>query len=96
MFLRKLVQHPGMGARPPRRLEVATLAGRAGGRVLSAAPTKTWHTLVATLRGKKLTVEIDGKRTFEKTVDAAPSGRVGPWSKADSQVLFDEFRVERL
>jgi len=59
-------------------------------------PTRTWHTLVATLRGKKLTVELDGKRTFEKTLEAAPTGRVGLWSKADSQVLFDELRVERL
>lgn len=58
--------------------------------------SKTWHTLVATLRGKQLTVELDGKRYFEKTLDAAPTGRVGLWSKADSQVLFDEFRVERL
>lgn len=58
--------------------------------------TKSWHTLVATLRGKQLTVELDGKRYFEKTLDAAPTGRVGLWSKADSQVLFDEFRVERL
>jgi hypothetical protein len=31
-----------------------------------------------------------------KTLDAAPTGRVGLWSKADSQVLFDEFRVEKL
>jgi hypothetical protein len=57
--------------------------------------SKTWHTLVATLRGKQLTVDLDGKRTFEKTLDAAPTGRVGLWSKADSQVLFDELRVER-
>ena len=59
-------------------------------------PTKTWHTLVATLRGKKLAVELDGKQVFQKTLDAAPTGRVGLWSKADSQVLFDELRVEKL
>ncbi len=59
-------------------------------------PTKTWHTLVATLRDKQLVVELDGKTYFEKTLEAAPTGRVGLWSKADSQVLFDEFRVERL
>jgi hypothetical protein len=58
--------------------------------------SKTWHTLAVLLRGKHLTVELDGKRYLEKTLDAAPTGRVGLWSKADSQVLFDEFRVERL
>jgi hypothetical protein len=32
----------------------------------------------------------------EKTLDTAPTGRIDLWSKADSQVLFDEFRVEHL
>jgi hypothetical protein len=59
-------------------------------------PTRTWHTLVATLRGKQLAVELDGKQVFHKTLDAAPTGRVGLWSKADSQVLFDDVRVEKL
>jgi hypothetical protein len=58
--------------------------------------SKTWHTLVATIRGKQLTVELDGKQYLQRTLDAAPTGRVGLWSKADSQVLFDELRVERL
>jgi hypothetical protein len=40
--------------------------------------------------------ELDGKRYFEKVLDTAPTGRVGRWSKADSEVLFDEFRIERL
>ena len=43
-----------------------------------------------------MTVELDGTVRFQKTLDAAPSGRVGLWSKADSQVLFDELRVEPL
>ena len=33
---------------------------------------------------------------FEKTLDAVPTGRVGLWSKADSQVLFDDLLVEHL
>jgi hypothetical protein len=57
-------------------------------------PTKTWHTLIATFHGKLLTVELDGKQYFEKTIEQAPTGRVGLWSKADSQVLFDELRVD--
>lgn len=59
-------------------------------------PTKTWHTLVATVRGVQLSVELDGKHYLDKTLDTAPTGRVGLWSKADSQVLFDELRVEPL
>jgi hypothetical protein len=59
-------------------------------------PTKTWHTLVVTLRGLEMTVELDGERRFEKTLEAAPTGRVGLWSKADSQVLFDDFLVQAL
>jgi len=40
-----------------------------------------------------MTGELDGKKRFEKTLDAAPQGKVGLWSKADSQVLFDDFKV---
>ncbi len=59
-------------------------------------PSKTWHTLAVDLRGKQLVVELDGKKRFEKTLDAVPSGRVGLWSKADSQVVFDDFSVQRI
>jgi hypothetical protein len=56
-------------------------------------PTKTWHTLAVDLRGKQLTATLDGQKRFEKTLDFVPSGRIGIWSKADSQVLFDDFTV---
>jgi hypothetical protein len=59
-------------------------------------PTKTWHTFAIELRGKKLTVELNGQKRFEKTLDAEPRGRIGLWSKADSQMLFDDFKVEAL
>lgn len=59
-------------------------------------PTKTWHTLVVTVRGLEMDVELDGKGYFHKTLEHAPTGRVGLWSKADSQVLFDDFRAEPL
>jgi hypothetical protein len=58
--------------------------------------TKEWHTLKATIRGKALVVELDGKKVLDRQIDAAPSGRCGLWSKADSQVLFDDFEVEPL
>jgi hypothetical protein len=59
-------------------------------------PTRTWHTLSVKLRGKQLSAELDGQKRFEKALDAVPQGRVGLWSKADSQVLFDDFKVEAL
>jgi hypothetical protein len=59
-------------------------------------PTRAWHTLIVILRGHEMNVELDGVNRFHKTLDAVPRGRVGLWSKADSQVLFDDFRVERL
>jgi hypothetical protein len=59
-------------------------------------PSRIWHTLVVELHGAKLSATLDGKPRLEKTLDARPQGRVGLWSKADSQVLFDDFRVETL
>ena len=59
-------------------------------------PTRTWHTLALELRGKQLVVHVDETKRFEKTLDTVPSGRVGLWSKADSQVLFDDFEVTAL
>jgi len=58
--------------------------------------SRTWHTLAVTLRGLEMNVELDGASKFHKTLDAPPHGRVGLWSKADSQVLFDDFRVDGL
>lgn len=59
-------------------------------------PTKAWHTLSLEIRGSHLTAFVDGQKRFEKTLEKAPQGRLGLWSKADSQVLFDEFKVEAL
>jgi hypothetical protein len=42
-----------------------------------------------------MTVTLDGQKRLEKPLDRPPFGKVGLWSKADSQVLFDELRVER-
>ena len=59
-------------------------------------PTRTWHTLVLEIRGKQLVVEVDDAKRFEKNLESVPVGRVGLWSKADSQVLFDDFEVTKL
>jgi hypothetical protein len=59
-------------------------------------PTRTWHKLAVTVRGRELSVELDDAPRFRTKLERAHSGRVGLWSKADSQVLFDDFRVEKL
>jgi hypothetical protein len=58
-------------------------------------PSRTWHTLAITIRGQHLAVALDGKERLARDVPSAPTGRCGLWSKADSQVLFDDFRVNR-
>jgi hypothetical protein len=55
--------------------------------------TKTWHTFQVHLAGKSLTVQLDGKEVLRRELEAPHSGRCGLWSKADSQVLFDDFRI---
>ena len=57
--------------------------------------TKQWHTLRLHIKGKDLSVELDGKERLKRKLDAPPGGRCGIWSKADSQVLFDDFTVQR-
>jgi hypothetical protein len=56
--------------------------------------TRTWHTLKAELRGKSIRVELDGKEVLKRELESPASGRCGIWSKADSQVLFDDFTVD--
>jgi hypothetical protein len=57
--------------------------------------TRTWHTLKATLHGKAISVELDGKEVLKRELEAPANGRCGIWSKADSQVLFDDFQVTK-
>jgi hypothetical protein len=59
-------------------------------------PSRVWHTLATSIRGLEMNVELDGVHRLRKTLEAVPHGRVGLWSKADSQVLFDDFRVQSL
>ena len=56
-------------------------------------PTRTWHTFQVHLKGKSLAVQLDGKEYLRRELEAPHSGRCGLWSKADSQVLFDDFRI---
>lgn len=55
--------------------------------------TRTWHTLQVHLKGKSIDVQLDGKEVLRRELEAPHSGRCGLWSKADSQVLFDDFHI---
>src|SRR5262245_14513132 len=57
--------------------------------------SRTWHTLAVTLHGRSLSVVLDGQERLHREIEAAPTGRCGLWSKADSQVLFDDFTIGR-
>jgi hypothetical protein len=56
-------------------------------------PANSWHTLGIDVRGQKLEAYVDGVKRLERKLDAAPKGRVGLWSKADSHVVFADFTV---
>ncbi|MBK8219245.1 MAG: hypothetical protein IPK71_36430 [Myxococcales bacterium] len=59
-------------------------------------PSKVWHELSIVSRGTSVEVSVDGIVRLKKSLDAPLRGRLGLWSKADSRVLFDDFKVERL
>lgn len=55
--------------------------------------TQQWHDLKLVVRGQIVEGYLDGKVYLEHTLDQPVSGRVGLWSKADSVVLFDSYKV---
>ena len=59
-------------------------------------PSGQWHELKLKVVGRKLLAWINDKAYMEHDLPAGVSGRVGLWSKADSVVYFDDFRVEPL
>lgn len=59
------------------------------------SPNRAWSTLQIVLKGREMTVALDGKERLRRTLDAIPAGRCGLWSKADSKVLFDTFTIGR-
>src|SRR5215218_1031754 len=56
-------------------------------------PSRQWHELKLRVAGTKVEGYLDGKLYLEHTLPQPVSGRVGLWSKADSRMYFDEFRV---
>ncbi|MBA9833456.1 hypothetical protein D7S92_31400 [Burkholderia contaminans] len=58
-------------------------------------PTDTgrWHDLKLEVNGVSVKGYLDGKLYLEDTLAAPISGRIGVWSKADSVMYFDDFRM---
>ena len=55
--------------------------------------SRQWHELRLVVRGRTVEGHLDGRRWLTHELPAPVSGRVGLWSKADSHVLFDDYRV---
>jgi len=54
-----------------------------------------WTTLSVGFHGNLFTVSLDGQRLFdvEDSTFNGP-GKTGLWTKADSVIYFDDFRIE--
>ncbi len=56
-------------------------------------PTKQWHDLKLVVNGRDIQGYLNGRLLLEFTLEEAVDGKVGVWSKADSEVYFDDFKV---
>jgi len=57
-------------------------------------PSGQWHELKLVVTGSKVEGWLNGKSVLNHDLGRPVGGRVGLWSKADSVVYFDDFRVE--
>ena len=57
-------------------------------------PSQQWQTLKVEVNGKRISGYLNGKKYLDHTLDKPTErGRIGLWSKSDSYVFFDDFRV---
>jgi hypothetical protein len=56
-------------------------------------PSGQWQELKVRITGAKVEGYLNGKLYLEDTLPAPVSGKIGVWSKADSVVYFDDYRV---
>lgn len=71
-----------------------TIKGRRVSFKNASHPVKSgvWHTLRVRFQGNRFTVEFDGAKVIEATDESfADAGKVGVWTKADSETVFDDF-----
>src|SRR5262245_51761481 len=56
-------------------------------------PTKTWHELKVVIKGNTVDALLNGKPILTHELAAPVSGKIGVWSKADSHMYIDDYRV---
>src|SRR6266446_10901605 len=56
-------------------------------------PSRQWHDLKLEVSGKHVKGYLDNKLYVEHDLPSPVSGKIGVWSKADSVVYFDDYRV---
>lgn len=56
-------------------------------------PSHKWHTLKLTVDGNLIKGFVNGKQYLAHRLPDSVSGRVGLWTKADSVIYFDDYRV---
>lgn len=57
--------------------------------------SRQWHDLKLEVNGTRIKGYLDGKLYLEDALPTPVSGRIGVWSKADSVVYFDDYRVTK-
>jgi hypothetical protein len=56
-------------------------------------PTRTWHELKVSIDGKIVRGYVNNKQFLKYKLPEPVSGKVGLWTKADSVVYFDDYKV---
>lgn len=56
-------------------------------------PTRKWHELKVKIEGNLVKGYVNGKQFIGHKLPAPVSGKVGLWTKADSVVYFDDYKV---
>ena len=56
-------------------------------------PTRKWHELKVIIEGDLVKGYVNGKQFIAHKLPASVSGKVGLWTKADSVVYFDDYKV---
>jgi hypothetical protein len=56
-------------------------------------PTKTWHDLKVVIKGNSVEGYLNGKLYLTHQLPEPVSGKIGVWSKADSHMYIDDYRI---
>ena len=57
-------------------------------------PSRKWHTLKLVVNGKSIKGYVNGRQYMAERLPNPVAGKVGLWTKADSVIYFDDYRVQ--